>query len=331
MNLEKQAQKFFDEFPDEDVLKDYDNFFVGGASQKLILDKRVEDRKSAWQLSGIDSIEDLKNAGKSKERIEQSLITLENDLDTFIIDRIDITDDSQYEELFYIMKEKAFKIFNFTDIKKGFSGNEYLQERDLILSDDDHYTIEYLRTCVKDYFAISSIATLIAFDEMGIDTVLLTAFKHLSCPLCRAHDGLFYNVRELISTFSGGGSVTHPYCDCRWFPVIRREMYAGPLTGHLNKDFQKKDIRKNDVSYIKMPVEFQDIPNLNWVIETNTVEFVDMKKHLTNNSEIDSEGVVAYFSEKENRIFVHNSYVGFFGPGDFLYNFSTQNKRGDGL
>jgi hypothetical protein len=311
------VQAEYDSFPDADVPKDFDDFLVGGAVQQTLPEFAATQRSLAWQLSGVADSDDLKRVftgGVDIPGTPENLVEAQDDLLEHAPDQVDIRDRVQYEKLFMTLKKRAYDIFDFLDIRSASMGDIPIKEEDLLLTEDDYYTIDYLHEVVTDYFALSSIATLTAFENMGIYTV---KFRQLDeCPICRATDGLLFETRVLINLLGSGSHVTHPYCDCQLLPVISREMYSGPLEGHLNLE----EIRQGLTTLVNAPRELEgEIRGLAQGIGYNRIEFVDMKDHLFHETEIDRDGVVVI--AQEGILYVHNSYVGLNGPAEFLRGF----------
>ena len=306
------VQEVFDSYPNEEPLKDFDDFFVGGTLHHNLPSHETDQRAMAWQLTGVSDVEALKKGEVEKEEVE-----LENDLDLFVSEKLDILDEEQYEALFLAMKLRAFELYHFLDIKSAALGDIPIKEKDLVLDVEDRYLLDYLKQSLTDYHAVATIATLTAYENMGIHTVRFR--QQDGCPLCRALDGAIFEIRMLVGLLGGGGHVSHTYCDCQMEPVVWREMYSGPLEGYLNKE----EVLHQGTRIVNMPVEMEtDILSLSEKLDFDCIEFVDMKNHLRENLEIkDTEGVVSI--QEDGVLFVHNSYVGSYGPVDFLREFAS--------
>lgn len=308
---EELAQRIFDSFPDTEPFKEFDDFFVGGASHHQM--NAPATPSFAWQLSNIQTVADLERGAP-----EEGPIETEDDLGLFIKDKVDILDDAQYERLFFATKKKVFALFDFVDVRSSVLGDAPVREKDLILDENDYYVIEYLKGNVTDYFAVSSIAALTAFENMGIRAV---KFKEVDgCPLCLSLNGSVFSTGWLINLLGSGNHVSHLYCDCRFVPVIQREMYEGPLRDHLDKE---SILVEGGCLLKSVPVELEDeiraaVPLLEGV---RTVEFVDMRSCLSERSDLDREGIVVL--QEGDTLRVHNSYVGSSGPVDFLKGYAT--------
>jgi len=305
--IEKYAQKLYDAFPNEEALLEFDPFFVGHASEELAT--TTYKPSTAWQLTDVNTVQSLRE--KPEENDDE--IRAEDDLNDFVLDKVDVRDEEAFVKLFSLSKKAAFDIFGFLDIKSSFMGDVPLREEDLILDDNDLYVVDYLQRKLTDYFAISSVATLMAYDNMGIQFAKFIPSD--GCPLCEAHHGLFFEVRPLINLFSGGDFPVHPYCSCQWFPIIHREFYDGVLSDHLNLS---KALHQG-VEMSNVPVEMKR--NIFDQVATTGVKkitFTNLPKYL---SDMDvkrenTEGIVAF--QNKDILIVHNSYVDLAGPVEFL-------------
>lgn len=311
-NYRHIVQEVLNSYPDEEPHKEYDDFFVGGAVHHNMPDYNARQRPLTWQLTGVADVEALKRG----EVEVNDVVEAEDDLDLFVSERLDILDEEQYEKLFLAMKLRAFKIYHFLDIKSAALGDIPIKERDLLLDADDYYILDYLKQSLSDYHAVAAIATLTAYENMGIYAVRFR--QQDGCPICVALDGTIFETRMLIGLLGSGGHVSHTYCDCQLEPVIWREMYSGPLEGYLNRE----EVNHRGVRIVNMPVESEtEILNLSEGLDFDCIEFVDMKDHLRENLEIkDLEGIISI--QEDGVLFVHNSYVGPHGPVDFLQEFA---------
>jgi len=318
-NYRQIVQEVLNSYPDDQPLLKFDDFFVGGAYKQQLPDFAASQKPLTWQLTGISDVEALKRG----EVQQEVLVEAENDLDVFVPEKVDLLDEEQYEKLFMAMKSRAFRVFNFLDIKSAALGDIPIKEKDLVLDEDDYYIMDYLRGAVSDYYAVASIATLLAYENMGIYTVRFR--QQDGCPICKALDGIFFETRSLISLLGTGDHVSHRYCDCQLVPVIFREMYSGPLEGYLNLE----ETRHGPVTILNAPLELEvELRQLSEQLDVDCIEFVDMKDHLRENLEVtDIEGVVAIL--EDGVLSVHNSYVGSHGPLDFLREFAEADSLPD--
>lgn len=306
MTDKAEFQKVFDAWPEEEPLLPYDDFFVGGSSDAEHPGYKTES--FANQLTNIRTVKDLRDPAPERA------IPTEDDTNEFITDRVDLLSFEQYGELFFAIKRAVYNLFDFTTLRSASLGDVPMQELDLVMNEDDYYVIDYLKDVTKDYYKVAQVAVLTAYDNMGISLVRFC--QHDDCALCRAHDGLFYEIRSLLELLGSGGNVTHPYCECTWAPVIQRERYAGPLSGHLDRDLVEVDGQE----LRNVPVEFlREITEIAATIPYKVIKFVDMVDYLLNESTLveNSRGVVAFVQGEE--LLVHNSYVGVYGPLQFLW------------
>lgn len=272
-----------------------DNFLVGiGSSSRL--DKNYSPLKSySEQIMSKD----------------EDNISMRNDLSRFEVEKVDILNDEMYEKLFVQGKKKAYDVFDYFDIKSKLVGDALCKKEDLILDEDDRQLMNSLKSLNKDYFAIQNLATIYAYIEMGISEV---RFKQLDeCSMCKSFDKMIFNSSKVVDLLCSGNGVTHRYCDCGFIPVIHRRNSYGILDTKLNAD-----VKLGSVELINVPVEMRDeiIDQANG-LSNKIIEFLDIGEYLINNNIKDSSGIVV-FEDSEGILFVHNDYVGIFGPVDFL-------------
>lgn len=303
-----EIQAIYDSWPDEEPLLPFDGFFAGGAMSSPPTDSATFSR----QISGIKTSRDLTDPVDPVQDIQTR-----NDLSQFAQTPVEILTDEQYEQLFFASKRAAYQLFDFLAVKSVLKGDIPLSERDLILEDEDFYILDYLRGMTKDYFRVQQIATLMAYRDMGIEFVRFT--RRDKCPVCRAHDGLFYNVSYLLDLLGGGSDLTHPSCDISWVPAVYRERYVGPLLGTLDIPQVVHDGR----TLKNVPRELlKELVELSEKVPFGSIEFVNMADYSLNEAVglADSVGVVVYCCGK---MVVHNSYVGMRGPLQFIESYLT--------
>lgn len=309
-----EIQKLYDEWPEDDTLLPFDDFLVGGAMAPTATQNRAFFNR---QISGVGSVQELVKLGMTPETEVE--IDNEDDLHLFAQTEVELVTEEQYEQLYLTAKRRAFKIFNFLHIKSALKGNVPLSEKDLLLDEEDHYLLEYLRRSTREYYRVQQIATLMAYREMGVEVVKFV--KRDTCPVCEAHDGLFYNVSYLLDLLGSGSHLTHPSCDIEWSPVIHRESYQGPLSGEFTLDLE--EVMDAEGRMLRnVPVELHDellaavagLPH-------RIVDFVNMAEYGLNeiDSKEDLSGAVVY--ARGDRVFIHNSYVGMKGPVQFIEGF----------
>jgi hypothetical protein len=309
-----EIQKLYEEWPEDDKLLPFDDFLVGGAMAPAVTQNRASFNR---QISGVGTVQELLKLGKAPDA--EAEIDNEDDLHLFAQTEVELTTEEQYEQLYLTAKRRAFKIFNFLHIKSALKGNVPLSEKDLLLEEEDHYLLEYLRRSTKDYYRVQQIATLIAYREMGIEVAKFV--KKDTCPVCEAHDGLFYNVSYLLDLLGSGSYLTHPSCDVEWFPVIHRESYVGPLNGEFGIDLE--EVMDGGGRMLRnVPVELHDdVLKAAAGLPYRIVDFVNMAEYGLNeiDSKEDLSGAVVY--ARGDRLFVHNSYIGMKGPAQFIESF----------
>jgi hypothetical protein len=311
-DIKQQAQKIFDEWPDDSAVEDSEFFFVGGSTQVSTPAKKSEMNS---QLIGVKTVKDLKAATATYDKPTEASKSFEvvDDLATFARDSVRITDPNQYEELFFSIKRKVYRDFDFFRIISEHMGDIPLTERDMVIVEADQHIIDFLKTGVDDYFAVSSIAYLYALDNMGIDTVRFVGLD--DCPICNAYSGLLYNVRSLLQLFTDGQSLTHPFCECEWVPVIFRDRYHGPLQGVLNKSLEIDGMQVVDA-----PVELLSSikQELTGIRNVSSVKFLNIYDYLLNESSVSGDSTDVLVVLDLDTLIVHNSYVGIYGPDDFI-------------
>lgn len=304
----EEVQKIYDSWPEEEPLLPFDGFFAGGAMSPPPTDTAAYSR----QISGVNKSKDLTDPVE-----DPMIVQTRNDLSQFAQTAVEILTDEQYEQLFFASKRAAYQMFDFLSIKSILKGDVPLSERDLILEDEDFYIMEYLRGSTTDYFRVQQMATLMAYRDMGIEIVRFQ--RRDSCPVCRAYDGLFYNVSYLLDLLGGGSDLTHPSCDISWFPAVYRESYVGPLLGALDIP----EVVHAGRTLKNVPRELlHEIIDVTGDVPFAIIDFVNMADYSINEAVglSDSVGVVVYCCGK---MVVHNSYVGMRGPVQFIKSYLT--------
>ncbi len=304
-----QMQAIFDSYPDSEPLLEFDDFFVGGNTLK----PPALEHSDAHQLINMRSLSDLKVEPVTVE--PECVLEVEDDLEEFSADRIEILDDASYESLFVKGKRSAYARFDYLKIKSCES-DVPLRERDLLLTEDDKHLIKHLRNITADYFAVEHMAELCAYREMGISFV--SFHNKDGCPLCLAFEGLFFEINDALIALSERGGVTHPFCSGTYSPVIFRGSYDGPLSDVL----ASPTVQHGGVSIQDAPAEMLD--GVKRVLDEcelgscTKVVFVDMSEFGMNSADEveDTEGLVSL--RRDETIFVHNSYVDLHGPVVFL-------------
>ncbi len=285
------------------------NFFIGAGSGRLVNEYK---NPQAYADQMLD---------KSEGETEVEVV---GDLDSFAIEKVQITNDETYKILYLSGKKKAYSIFNYLSVKSKVMGG-VRKEEDLLLGEEDLQVIAELRLLTKDYFAVYSLAVLYAYLEMGIGEVQFR--QKDSCLLCRALDGSVADISNVISLICSGVGITHRYCDCEFVPVIRRERSYINLGGSLNSDVTLEEGK----TVVGMPVELEkalrtplgDISNA-------VIKFLDIRVYMSEAGIIDSPAAVV-IEDDGGILFVHNSYVGNLGPVDFVTAFLQQEEYPESL
>ncbi len=285
-------------------MSDFDTFFVGDGSHAL-MEKMKVNSKNIPKLICLDGSK--VDPDNSKEDF-----FIEDDIKEFSDDAIKMQSD-EYEVVFAENKYEVYDKFNFLLIKSMSMGNVVISEDELVVDDADRRIIEYLKLHVDDYYAVRSVAKLMAYENMGVYEVVFKATD--DCPICKAYDGLIMRTSSIIETLNSGNYISHPYCDCDFFPVIRRESYSGPLFDYLDVD----SIQVGDKNILNFPVEFdnEEFKNELSCLPFRNITFINMVDSLSSDKKI----AVAHYDEKEDVFFVHNSYVNNNGPSHFVSEF----------
>lgn len=275
-----------------------DGFFVGDGSAQLI-------NEGMLPLFGDYS----KQITKGSE-VEKSF-ELVDDLGDFCGEVVDVSNDDVVG-VWVESKRKIFEVFNYLSIKSKEYEGVPIRLEDLIYGDDDLYFVDVIKAMgLTDVYLISLIAQLYALEQMGFYEFRFYGVH--DCPLCHsAHRGHF-NTKVALSTLCSGDLFLHQYCDFDIIPVIKREVYTGPITD-LSVDFEI-----NGISVIGAPKEYQGeicsyLSNLESVVER--IEFVNMPSYCKQNRIENAGGTVSLITDKV--IYLHNSYVDNMGPLEFL-------------
>jgi hypothetical protein len=123
--------------------------------------------------------------------------------------------------LYTSVKEDIYNLFDHFSKKSKEIGRP-VRKSDLLLDPLDHNLMSYLSGNVHDYYNIVNVSKLNCYREFGIDSVI---FKDLDgCDLCRSFNGIEYSVDYLLNLFSSDSYLSHPFCDCDFIPVIKRDL-----------------------------------------------------------------------------------------------------------
>jgi hypothetical protein len=289
----------------------FDAFFVGDGSRELMVKQTLTKKKR----SIVDKTQEHPYAsltGGLKDEVQFEVV---DDVKDYVTNRIDISEASGYQDAFLMGKKEVYSRFNFLSIKSAVLRGRAVREVDLILEDSDFHILEYLQEHVKDYYAVRSVAQLVAYESMGIYEVMFQGKD--DCSLCLAVEGAIRNTRNLIQVFTSGGFLPHPYCDCSFFPVIRRSSYQGVLTPHLDLDSRKVE----GTTIYNFPIEHKEGRLCQMLVDLpfEKVSFTDMHDYRNTILLVkDVDSVVIHYNEEEETLYVHNDYIGTSGPFQYV-------------
>lgn len=282
-------------------VSEIDSFFVGDGSAELLGKLPVPDfSEQLHQMFTHDSSNANFNIEEDTQRFA-SFDMLETD----------------YEGTMLVAKRHAYAVFNFLETKAE-QAEVPVREEDLLVSDDDRYVIDYLKTKSLGTVAYNAICTLMAYQDMGISYARFVS--SCECPLCTAAVRKIYAVDVMLRTLSAGESPTHAGV-FGFQPVIYRERYEG-----LCKNLEWDEFDDMGVRVCAMPkeisFEWDDFCEKLSAEGVRELRFVNMAEEL---KEVDdSAGIVVLY--KDGVLKVHNSYVGDYGPVDFLKNWFAGEK-----
>jgi hypothetical protein len=279
-----------------------DSFFVGDGSAELL-----------GKLPAPDFSEQLHQM--FTHDAQSSNFNIEEDTQRFaiIFDR----PETDYEGTMLVAKRHAYAVFDFLETKAELA-EVPVREEDLLVSDDDRYVIDYLKAKSLGTVAYNAICTLTAFRDMGIEHARFVT--DCECPLCRAAVRKIYAVDDVSRLLSAGEYLTHAGV-FGFQPVIYREHYEGPC-----KNLEWDDFDHSGVHIVGLPKEisfaWDDFCEKLVADGVRELRFVNMAEDL---KEVDdSAGIVVLY--KDGVLKVHNSYVGDYGPVDFLKNWFAEDK-----
>lgn len=232
-----------------------------------------------------------------------------DDINDYAGDPIDLDSREEVDWVYVEGKREAYDRFDYLSIQsRGIQGVP-VKVADLILGDTDRYLIDYLHETITDLYVWQNIAVLRAYEDMGVQSVMFLA-EH-DCPLCESYHRRLFPVDQVLQLLCAGGCLPHAYCSCKLFPVITREVYAGPLDGHLDIPL----VSMGDVDMVDLPVEYAEY------MKDNAASFPVLEMVFCNTASVAPEmaGVVAYM--EEGSLYVHNSYINGRGPFDYIEEF----------
>jgi len=293
------------------VKDNFDAFFVGDGSRELMLEQTLTKKKHSLE-SKVRERPHASLTGDTQDGVRFEVV---DDVEDYIVSRIDISGEDGYRDAFLMGKKEVYSRFNFLAIKSAAFRGRAVREVDLILEDSDLHIIEYLKEHVKDYYAVRSVAQLVAYESMGIFDVMFQ--EQDGCSLCLAMGGSILYTRNLIRGFTSGGFLSHPYCDCAFFPVIRRSSYQGLLTPHLNLD----SVTVKGTLIHNLPIEYKSDEFYQMLVELpfDEISFVDMCEYRNSILLVkDVDNVVIHYNEDEEILYIHNDYIGTAGPFQYV-------------
>ena len=307
MDEVKALEELYDSFPDEEVFdetKPFDNFLIGAGSQKLMDKMNPKRGRFLDQLTGIHSLADLKKKPK-----RDTFEVLVDDLEEFAREYNAVKNPEEY---FFNIKKRIFEKYEFLKEKsKEFAGRP-VRERDLVLSNDDSYLLQYMEENGYNHTSIvNALAQLSAYKDIGLKDVVFYSVD--DCPLCLAFEGSYYNIGELISIIGSEKLFIHKGAFCNFMPVFRSR----------SEDEFTVSAYVVDVHFKNLPIEFEEFITddlLESIGKGFSVYFKDFSK-----LEDVSPGIVARLMN--TTIEVHNGYIDRFSPLDFLKEFVKSEKK----
>lgn len=290
-------KEIYDKLPDEEVLLDFDPFFVGDGSKDLS-DNPHRFGKFNDQLMNIANVSDL------KVKHVDTVSRLNSDLDDWGVEH---TIDGDILDYFISEKKRAFDIFDYLRIKSSHTNSRLLKERDLISSDDDMYLIDYLielGKCTKG--RLKGLAQLLANQEMGFTEIKY--INECTCGICKSASGGVYPIKSIVSLMGSESSFLHSNSIGEFVPVIRTRIAYDDL----DLDHAEFNIGKTIVE--GMPKEWAKFfKGFDFPFEV--LKFIDF-------SSIDGwSGEVV--KKLGNTLIVHNGYVGSYSPFEYLSTWLT--------
>jgi len=282
-------------------LSGLDPFLVGEGSFETLRD--FKRKNLSTQLTGIDTVAKLSQSFDLGE-----VCVREDDTKDFCSEEI-VVDTDDIEKVLLAAKKSLYDIFGFVEYKASLIDTP-IREKDLIMSEEDLYMIDYLKQRgIKDYFYVVTLGTLLACEDLLIDRV---QFRNVdNCSMCRSFDGKTFFVKHAIQQLCSGGVLVHPYCSGVLFPVVDRFTYRGPLLDVLNV---------TDEKFENVPKElYKEIVSLSDDLEYKKVIFTDMSSYLSSKGLTgDKVSVGTIIFVDDGSLVVHNGWVEGKNSLDFL-------------
>ena len=275
---------------DNETLFEFDPFLIGEGSKFLMNDNRQD-----LSMFDID---------------EEAQIVCENDLDEFVPKSEQII----VEDLFYEVKKTILERFGYIKRRSEQFSNQLFLEKDLIISPNDHYFIDFLKeNSVSDKNTVDSIAQLCAYKELGFLKVKF--YKVDDCPICNAFDGNVFVVEDLISSLCSNDHFSHLYASCNFVPVVEdRQMFSDYLNMEVEKVFVGETLVEN------FPMEYsEELLSILSNLKYKKVKFCDLSKF----KDVKEEVVI----DTGESLYVNNKYCGDYSPIDFLKIYLNNNEE----
>lgn len=303
-------QQMYASFPDGDVFdpeQAEDLFLVGDGSAHLMRKVQTARHNSSEQLTGINSVNDLR---KVKEA-EEFRYVVQDDLSSFAQEATPL---SNPEEYLFTSKRECLDKFGFLEEKsKQFVGRP-IRERDLVLNEDDSYLLHYMEG--QGYInkqAVWALAQLSACRDMGFSEVKFAQLD--GCALCEAYNGTVYKVSDLISRLGSGQYLSHEGCFCDFIPVITDRRPFKDIQNGLTLSAYI-----GEVYFERLPLEFVDFMTDNLIrkIPYKRVVFQNfngLKGEDIERYEITNEDVIIDLGET---LWIRDNYILSYSPFDFL-------------
>lgn len=296
-----------------DTAENLDSFLIGDGSAKLMdsynevdayANQIIAEDESGTQLVIYDDIED---------HVDPAL-------------EVRVETREEVDWAFHEYKKEVYDVFGYVELKSSWMRGVPIKIEDLVFDDADKYLIDYLIDSVTDLYTWKQLAKLQACANMGIAHVRFVT-NH-DCPLCKSATGKIMSVENLLRLLCRGGYVTHRLCHCDLVPVVYRETYSGPLTGHLEESL----VTWGGHEVRNAPRELLADPEIRALVGNtphSKIEFVNMPAWCAEKEIDDFHGLVVHVTDET--LFVHNSYVGFSTPVDYLRGFLQEDAATEQL
>lgn len=293
------------------MTNEFDSFFVGDGSASLMEDYREQ----ALQTSQIVDEGDVGD-----------LLDVCDDIADYAMDEIQLTSREDIDWAFHAYKKEVYDLFDWVSVKSHQMAGVPIKLEDLVLDDADKYLIDYLAKDVSNLYTWKCLAKVQACINLGVRYVRV--FHAHDCPLCNSLSGTIYPSESLLKSICQGTTLSHPGAPIDVIPAIYRESYQGPLAGRLDLAL----VNQGHKDVLNVPRELMCYESFESVIASVKfldVDFVNMPAWCKDNSVAESQGTVVY--AEDETLYVHNSYVGNYGPLDYINEFIASNAVPDRL